>query len=143
MVRAPIPPMPEAVARWTMRAQWLRRLDALVAWIAVWGLVGGFADLPPMAQALVAAALVVALAQIPLIRVGWRPISGVVGLGLSRNLAPGHRAWYVRPGAAELVIVTARRGLRLTIAAPGRTVAEGMNVRRTRVLLLSADERAG
>ena len=57
--------MPEAVARWTMRAQWLRKLDALVAWIAAWGLVGAFADLPPMARALVAAALVVALAPIP------------------------------------------------------------------------------
>ena len=135
--------MPEAVARWTMRARWLRRIDALVAWIVAGGLVAVVADLPPMAGGLVAAALVAALACIPLIRVGWRPISGVVGLGLSRTLAPGHRAWYVRPGAAELVIVTARRGLRLTIAAPGRTVAEGMNVRRTRVLLLSADERAG
>jgi hypothetical protein len=134
--------MPDAVARWTIRAQWLRRLDALIAGIAAWGLVAGLADSPPLAQALVAAALVVALERVPLIRLGWRPVSGLVGLGLSRSLAAGHRAWYVRPGATELVIVTARRGLRLTIAAPGRTLAEGMTVRRTRVLLLSADERA-
>jgi hypothetical protein len=138
-VRAPIPPIPDAVARWTVRVHWLRRLDALVAWLWAWGLLALFADLRPAVQALVAAALVAAVACLPAIRAAWRPVSAAVGLGLSRGLAPGHRAWYVRPGAAELVIVTARRGLRLTIAAPGRTVAEGMDVRRTRVLLLSAD----
>jgi hypothetical protein len=54
-------------------------------------------------------------------------------------LVPGDRAWYVRPDAPELVIVTARRGLRLTVAVPGRGAAEGLSVRRTRVLLFGAD----
>ena len=57
-------------------------------------------------------------------------------------LVPGDRAWYVRPEAPEVVIVTARRGLRLTVAVPGRGAAEGLSVRRTRVLLLGADEPA-
>jgi hypothetical protein len=55
-------------------------------------------------------------------------------------LAPGDRAWYVRPDGPELVIVTARRRLRLTVAVPGRGAAEGLSVRRTRVLVLAADE---
>ena len=57
-------------------------------------------------------------------------------------LAAGDRAWYVRPDGPELVIVTARRGLRLTVAVPGRGAAEGLSVRRTRVLVLGADEPA-
>jgi hypothetical protein len=55
-------------------------------------------------------------------------------------LAPGDRAWYVRPDGPELVIITARRGLRLTVAVPGRGAAEGLSIRRTRVLVLTADE---
>jgi hypothetical protein len=140
VVRAPIPPIPEPVVRWTSRASWLRRLDALAAWIMAWGLVVMVTDLGLMVQTIVAAALVAVLTRIPMIRLGWRPVSGLVALRLSRTLVPGRRAWYVRPETAELVIVTARRGLRLTIAAPGRTSAEGMEVRRTRVLLLDADE---
>ncbi|HUP35998.1 MAG TPA: hypothetical protein VNC82_11210 [Candidatus Limnocylindria bacterium] len=139
-MRAPIPPTPEPVVRWAARAPWLRRLDALAAWAAGWGLLGMATDLGPMPQAVAAAALVAAVARITAIRLAWRPVSGLVALRLSHTLAPGRRAWYVRPETAELVIVTARRGLRLTIAAPGRTVAEGMEVRRTRVLLLDADE---
>jgi hypothetical protein len=82
------------------------------------------------------------LGAIPPIRLRWRPISGPVGLWVSRMLVPGNRAWYVRPEAPEVVIVTARRGLRLTVAVPGRGAAEGLSVRRTRVLLLGADEPA-
>jgi len=55
-------------------------------------------------------------------------------------LAPGDRAWHVRSDGPELVIVTARRALRLTVAVPGRGAAEGLSVRRTRVLVLGADE---
>jgi len=29
----PIRPLPEAIARWSGRARWLRRLDALAAWL--------------------------------------------------------------------------------------------------------------
>jgi hypothetical protein len=37
-------------------------------------------------------------------------------------------------------MVTGRRGLRLTVAVPGGSAAEGLSVRRTRVLVLGADE---
>ena len=142
MVPTPIRPLPERIARWTTRARWLRWVDALVAWIVVEGLVVAMlSGLPPGGPVAIAGTLVAVLGLIPPIRRGWRPASGLVGLRLSRTLVPGDRAWYLRPGAADLVIVTGRQGLRLTIAAPGRGAAEGMSVRRSRVLLLSADER--
>jgi hypothetical protein len=40
------------------------------------------------------------------------------------------------------VIVTARHGLRLTVAVSGRGADEGLSVRRTRVLVIGADEPA-
>jgi hypothetical protein len=58
---------------------------------------------------------------------------------VSRGLRPGARAWYVRAGDADVVLVTARRGLRLVIARPDLVSAEGISVRRTRVLLLPAE----
>jgi len=137
----PIRPLPEAVARWSTRARWIRRLDALAAVALVWGVLA--VVLPGAgagAQAGAAAVIAGLLGALAAIRARWRPISGPVGLWLSRTLAPGDRAWYVRPDAPELVIVTARRGLRLTVAVPGRGADEGLSVRRTRVLVLSADE---
>jgi hypothetical protein len=140
-VRTPIRPFPERIARWTAWARGLRWLDALIASLLVWGLVARtLAHLPPGVQAALAAVPIAILALIPPIRAGWRPVSGLVALRLSRTLVPGERAWHVQPGAAELVIVTARRGLRVTIAAPGRGGAEGVSVRRTRALLVSADD---
>jgi hypothetical protein len=139
-VGTPIRPLPAGIARWCTRARWLRRLDALAAWALAWGLVAArMPDLGAGLQAAVAGAVVGLLGVIPLIRLRWRPISGPVGLWVSRTLGPGDRAWHVRPEAPELVIVTARRGLRLTVAVPGRGAAEGLSVRRTRVLLLGAD----
>ena len=139
----PIRPLPEGIARWSTRARWLRRLDALAAGVLVWGLVAvRLPDLGAGLQAAAAGMIVGLLGAIPLIRLRWRPISGPVGLWVSRMLVPGDRAWYVRPEAPEVVIVTARRGLRLTVAVPGRGAAEGLSVRRTRVLLLGADEPA-
>lgn len=136
----PIRPLPEGIARWSARARWLRRLDALAAGVVAWGLVAArLPDVAPGLQVVTAGLVVGLLGAIPAIRLRWRPISGPVGLWLSRTLAPGDRAWYVRPDASELVIVTARRGLRLTVAVPGRGAAEGLSVRRTRVLLLDAD----
>ena len=73
------------------------------------------------------------------VRVRWRPVSGWVGLAVSRGLRPGDRAWYVRSRAADLVLVTARHGARLVIARPDFAADEGLNVRRTRVLLIPAD----
>jgi len=137
----PIRPLPEAVARWSTRARWIRRLDALAAAGCFWGLLAvmlpGAGAGAQAGAAAVAAGLLGAVAPI---RARWRPISGPVGLWVSRMLAPGDRAWYVRPDGPELVIVTARRRLRLTVAVPGRGPAEGLSVRRARVLVLAADE---
>lgn len=136
-------PLPGDIARWSARAPWFRRLDALVAWGLAWALVAAtLPDLGGGLQATAAGLAVVLLGATPAVRLRWRPISGLVGLWVSRMLAPGHRAWYMRPDAPELVIVTARRGLRLTVAVPGRGAAEGLSLRRTRVLLISADAPA-
>jgi hypothetical protein len=127
------------VERWVSRFRYLRWLDGLVAWLALW--LTAVLPLPHVpADALgVGAALVVGLlALAPTVRPRWRPASAAVGLALSRDLRPGDRAWYITPGRAEPVIVTARRGLRLTIARPDLSAAEGLDVRRTRVMLLPA-----
>jgi len=55
-----------------------------------------------------------------------------------RDLSPGDQAWYVRPGHAERVLVTARRRTRVVIARLN-DAAEELSVRRTRVLLVPAD----
>src|SRR5213593_537429 len=119
-MRSPLKPLPAAVASWIVTARVLRWLDALVAWLGVWG--GAALALPSASRESLAliAALVVALGALALpLRARWRPVSGVVGLAVSRRLSAGDPAWYVRPGAAERVLVTA--------------------VRRTRVLLVPAD----
>jgi hypothetical protein len=88
-----------------------------------------------------AAAVVVGLlGAVSPIRVRWRPISGPIGLWVSRMLAPGDRAWHVRADGPELVIVTARRGLRLTVAVPGR--GAGGPGRRTRCWFWAPTSRA-
>ena len=139
----PIRPLPESIARWSTRARWLRRLDALAAAGLVWGLLAVMQPgLGAGVQAGAAVAVAGLLGAVAPIRVRWRAVSGPVGLWVSRTLAPGDRAWYVRPEGPELVIVTARRGLRLTVAVPGRGAVEGLSVRRTRVLVLGADEGA-
>lgn len=136
----PLRPLPEDVARWSARARWLRRLDAVAAWLAVWALAAvTVPEVAPGPQAVGAGVLVGLLGLAAPLRLRWRPISGAAGLWLSRTLAPGDRAWHLRPDTPELVIVTARRGLRLTVAVPGRGSEEGLSVRRTRVLLLEAD----
>jgi hypothetical protein len=134
-------PLPGSVARWSPRARWIRRLDALAAAGCVWGLLA--VTLPGVgagAQAGAAAVIAGLLGAVAPIRARWRPVSGPMGLWVSRTLAPGDRAWYVRPEGSDLVIITARRGLRLTVAVPGRGAAEGLSVRRTRVLVFAADE---
>ena len=140
-MRTPIKPLPVDTERWTRRVRWLRWLDALVAWLILWG---GVAMLFPgptgLAQATIAGVIVGAAAAIVPLRVRWRPMSGWVALVVSRPLRPGDRAWHVLAGEAELVVVTARRGLRLVIAQ-AREPEEGVAVRRTRVLLLPADSR--
>jgi hypothetical protein len=140
-VGTPIRPLPDNILRWGTRARWLRRLDGLAAWVTVLGLAGPLLPGPGVGSLAAGAAVLVGLlAAVPSLRLRWRPVSGAAGLWLSRGLGPGDRAWYVRPEGPEVVIVTARRGLRLTVAVPGRGAVEGLSVRRTRVLLLGADD---
>jgi hypothetical protein len=138
-MRSPIQPVPAAVLKWMSRARYLRWLDAGSAWlilfITLYVARGSDAIGPPLVASAVLAALG---AWVPPLRVRWRPLSGVVGVRVSRRLRPGDRAWYVRGERADLVIVTARRGLRLSIAAPELGAAESLNVRRTRVLVVPA-----
>jgi hypothetical protein len=139
-MRSPLKPLPVAAVRWAGTARALRWLDAFVALIAVWA--GGALALPDTLGEFLAilAAVVVALASLvrPL-RARWRPMSGVVGLVVSARLSPGDQAWYVRPGWAERVLVTAVHGTRVVIARLDESGAEGLSVRRTRVLLVPAD----
>ena len=139
VVGTPLRPLPDGIARWSAWAGRLRALDALVAWAVVWGLAGLMGLRPGTVTAGASVVVVAGLAVIAALRTRWRPVSGPVGLWVSRMLSPGDRAWHVRAEGPELVIVTARRGLRLTVAVPGRGAAEGLSVRRTRVLVLDAD----
>ena len=115
-MRSPLRPLPAAVTRWTATARVLGWLDALAAYLAVW--VGAAVALPSASRAWLAAltALVAALgALLRPFRVRWRPVRGAVALVLSARLSPGDQAWYVRPGHAKRVLVTARRRTRVVI----------------------------
>jgi hypothetical protein len=136
----PMRPVPHAIVRWIARRRWLRWCDALIAWAllaAALAAVLGPARLE--AAAVAALALVGAGAAVQPLRVRWRPVTGWVGLRISRDLRPGHRAWYLGANDASLVVVTACRGVRLVIVRPGLAEDEGLSVRRTRVFLLAAD----
>jgi hypothetical protein len=121
------------------RARSLRWVDAGVAWlalvVALHVAIGGVAIGPALMLAAVAVGVGALLAPL---RVRWRPVSGLVGLRVSHALRPGDRAWYVRSDRADLVIVTARRRLRLSIAAPELGASESLSVRRTRVFVVPA-----
>src|SRR5580765_485894 len=136
----PMKPVPELVARWMARVRWFRWLDALVAWAGLWGLGAAVLRRGLAGEAAGLALILVGLGFVvrPL-RTRWRPLSGWMGLAMSRGLHPGDRAWYVRPHQADLVLVTARHGARLVIAAPNLAKDESLTVRRTRVLVLPAD----
>ena len=142
-MRSPISPVPAVVRKWVRRARYLRWLDALGAWLVAWVLLALALDrLPTVAGALAAGGLIALVAAIGPLRWRWRPVSGTVGFLVSRALRPGDRAWYVRAARADLVLVTARRGLRMSIAAPELGAAEAVSVRRTRVLVVPADTAA-
>ncbi len=133
----PTAPVPATVEKWIARSRYLRWIDAAAAWIVLLGVVVAlFPELPSGALALLAAALLGLGVVLRPLRLHWRPVSGWVGLIASRSLRPGHRAWFVRDGRADAVLVTARRGIRLSIAAPGVGEAETLSVRRTRVFLI-------
>ena len=134
----PIRPVPSEVDRWISRAAWLRRIDAVAAWMGLWGAL--MSGLGSARQAAVLAVVLVGLGfMVRPVRTLWRPVSGCVGLAASRGLQPGDRAWYVRSRRADVVLVTARHGARLVIAMPDLDADEVLSVRRTRVLLLSAE----
>lgn len=138
---SPIRPLPHEVARFVSLAAWLRWCDAAVAWIVLWALLAWLLG-PASPPAAVASLVLVALGALLLpLRVVWRPVSGTVGLVLSRHLQPGDRAWYVRSHQADPVLVTARHGARMMIATPDPDEPdEVLSVRRTRVLLFPADD---
>lgn len=133
----PIKAVPDSVARWISRMWWLRWADAAVAGVCLWS-----ASVSILGRVFGSHAAVLSLIPLGLgvmirpVRVRWRPISGWVGLAVSRGLRPGDRAWYVRSREADLVLVTARNGARLVIARSDLDHNEGLNVRRTRVLLI-------
>lgn len=135
-MRTPIRPVPPAVEAWASRVRYLRWLDALMAGLVMWALLALTLSLPVQASAVLAATAVGFLALLPPLRLRWRPVSAAISVRLSRGLRAGDRAWYVVPGRAEAVIVTARRRLRLVVAQPHHGPAEGLEVRRTRVLVL-------
>ena len=136
----PMNPVPALVARWMARVRWFRWLDACVAWAGLWCLGGAVLGRGLAGPAAGLALLLVGLGLwVRPLRTRWRPLSGWVGLAMSRGLQPGDRAWYVRTPQADLVLVTARHGARLVIARPDPAGDEGLAVRRTRVLVLPAD----
>ncbi len=133
--------MPAAVERWIVAARALRWLDTLAAWLALWVVAAIAFPEAARSRLAVAAALVVGVgALIRPLRARWRPASGPVALALSARLSAGDHAWYVRPGRGERVLITARRRTRIVIVRLNDEGAEGLSVRRTRVLLVPADE---
>lgn len=140
-MRSPLRPVPAAVERWIVAARALRWLDTLAAWLALWVVAAIAFPEAARSRLAVAAALVVGVgALIRPLRARWRPASGPVALALSARLSAGDHAWYVRPGRGERVLITARRRTRIVIVRLNDEGAEGLSVRRTRVLLVSADE---
>jgi hypothetical protein len=136
---SPIRPLPQEVIRWISRAASLRWGDAGIAWGALWAALGWHLGPAPTLTAVLSLALVGLGSQVRPLRVVWRPVSGSVGLAVSRHLQPGDRAWYVRSSHADRVLVTARHGARLVIATPELDeLDEVLTVRWTRVLLLPA-----
>jgi hypothetical protein len=136
--------LPRAVERWSRRARWFRALDALTAWLVAWATAStALPWMPTDASALASAVAVGILGFVPPIRAFWRPITACVALLMSRRLRPGDGAWYVSPGHAQHVLVTGRRLLHLVIVAGGHGPVEGINVRRTRVLLVPEDRVSG
>ena len=136
-MRSPVRSLPPNVGRWASRARWLRWLDALAAWLLVWGFLALMLETKTLVASAAAALVLVGLAALAgPVRRRWRPVGALVSLSVSRGLTPGDHAWLVLPRHVEPVIVTARRRLRLVVARPGQGSTEGLEVRRTRALVL-------
>jgi hypothetical protein len=114
-------------------------MDAWVAWLALLlALAAVLPRLPSQTAMVLAAGMLLAASPITRLRLAWRPVSAATTFLISRGLRPGDRAWFVHGRGADLVLVTARHGLRVVVARPDQEAAEGMSVRRTRVLLIPA-----
>jgi hypothetical protein len=136
-MRSPIRHLPPEIESWMSRARWLRWLDGLATALVLWAIVAlMFESTPPFVVAVVSLGLVGLVALAGPVRRRWRPISALVALSVSRPIKPGDRAWLVLSERAEPVIVTARRRLRLVVAGPDHGPSEGLEVRRTRVLVV-------
>ncbi len=140
-MRTPIRDVPAEIARWMSRARYVRWLDGVAAWLLACGAVAWVAPRAPFAGTGGAAlAAVVALSFVLPLRVRWRPVSGSIGLRVSRALRAGDRAWWVQGHRSDSVVITARHGIRLTIAMPRHGESEGLTVRRTRTLIVPAHD---
>ena len=128
------------IEKWISRSAYLRWLDALAAWVLVFAVALQLMRNQSVRTVVLTSLTALVLAVIPRpVRVHWRPISGWVGLVVSRSLRPGDRAWFVRHGRADSVLVTARRGGRVSIAIANLGEAESISVHRTRILLIPFD----
>lgn len=133
----PTTPVPSAVETWISRAKLLRWVDALAAGIVLFVVAGTvMGESSPGAIVVTALAALVVGVMVQPLRLHWRPVSGWVGVAVSRSVRPGQRVWFVRDGRADAVLVTGRRGLRVSIAAPHVGETETLTVRRTRVFLI-------
>ena len=136
-MRSPVRHLPPELEGWTSRVRWLRWLDgaatALVLWLMLVVVLEG---VPPIALAVASLVLVGLAAFVSPLRRRWRPISALVALSVSRGVKPGDRAWLVLPDRVEPVIVPARRRRRLVVARPDGGPSEGLEIRRTRVLVV-------
>jgi hypothetical protein len=136
-MRSPVRHLPPEIEGWISRGRWLRWLDgaatALVLWLVLALVLEG---VPPIALAVTSLVLVGLAAFVGPLRRRWRPISALVALSVSRDVKPGDRAWLVLLDRAEPVIVTARRRRRLVVARPDQGPSEGLEIRRTRVLVV-------
>jgi hypothetical protein len=133
--------VPANVERTAARARSLRVVDAVLAWLVAWAGVAFMLDTATASTSAIVALLGVALAAfVGPLRRGWRPVSALVSLSVSRPLRPGDRAWLVLADRVEPVIVTARRGVRLVVATPNQG-SEGLSVRRTRILVVPSEPR--
>ena len=131
--------VPAGIEKWISRSRYLRWVDALAGWLVLVGVaVALLPEQPDRIIAVVSVALLVLGVLLRPLRIRWRPVSGWFGLAVSRSLRPGDRAWFVRDGRADSVLITARRGIRVSIAALSLGEAETMSVRRTRVFLVPA-----
>lgn len=141
-MRSPVRAVPPNVERAATRARLLRAIDAVLAWLLAWAVVAlALETATPSTSAIVALLGVVLIALLGPLRRGWRPLSALVSVSVSRPLRPGDHAWLVLPERIEPVIVTARRGLRLVVASPHQG-SEGLSVRRTRILVVPSEPPA-